>query len=329
MFAASKPRIVLLTLSSACILLCLLVVGCSDGGSDAANITPEGTEIPAATLPVRPPTEHELPIRVATTLPLFEEFAKAAGKENVEVISLIPPGADPHTYELTPEDIQKMAGIDFFFLNGGELDSHLEEVIEANRDEDAFVIPAYPNIRSPQGGGLTAEQAGDNPHLWLDPDLASIYAEIAADEFIIYDGIRNDFYTANFNDYREQALALQSELTMALSVIRPERRKIVTLHDAFDHFARRFDLSVAGFAVSAPADSLSDGEIQRLADLVRTENVAAVFTEYGYDAAPMEAVATRAGVPLCTLYSDILSAETSTYETMMRANAAELIRCLG
>jgi zinc/manganese transport system substrate-binding protein len=268
-----------------------------------------------------------LPIRVAVTLPLFVELAQLAGPGNAEVISLIPAGLDPHTYEFTEADIERMKGIDFFFLNGLGLDSRLQAAIEANRDETAYVIPFAPNIKSPQGNNLTAEQAGDNSHLWLDPSLAYVYTEIVADEFIIYDGIRRDFYTTSWTGVRDRMLAFQAELAAELEAIPAERRRLVTLHDSFAHFARRFEFTVAGQANEPPAP-INEVDIQRLVQLVSDQLVPAVFTEFGYDSSGMEEVARRAGVPLCTLYSDILGGDVSTYEDMMRANVRELVRCL-
>jgi ABC-type Zn uptake system ZnuABC Zn-binding protein ZnuA len=307
--------------------LCLIgVLACSDEPSEPAD--PSQTQvITAAPIPQRSPTELQLPIKVAVTLPLFVEFAQLAGPGNAEVISLIPAGLDPHTYEFTAADIERMEGIDLFFFNGLGLDSRLQGAIEANRDETAYVIPFAPNIKSPQGNNLTAEQAGDNSHLWLDPSLAYVYTEIVADEFIIYDGIRRDFYTTSWTAFRDRMLAFQAELTGELETIPAERRRLVTLHDSFAHFARRFDFTVAGHASDAPAQ-INETDIQRLAQLVRDQLVPAVFTEFGYDSSGMEEVARRAGVPLCTLYSDILVGDVSTYEEMMRANVRELVRCL-
>jgi ABC-type Zn uptake system ZnuABC Zn-binding protein ZnuA len=270
----------------------------------------------------------ELPARIAVTLPLFEEFARDAGLDNVEVISLIPLGADPHTYQFTQADIDKMRGIDFFFLNGLGLDSHLEEAIEANRDEGSYVIPFAPNIRSPQGGGLTAAQADDNAHLWLDPDLAYIYTEIVADELIIYDGINKGFYDANFAASRARILALQDEVQGIIDQLPPERRNLVTLHDSFAHFARRFGLTQAGYAAPLPSSPVSDAEIARLAQPVRDQGIPAVFNEFGYDPTTMQRVAAAAGAEVCTLYSDVIGGDVVTYADMMRANAREIVRCL-
>lgn len=306
-----------------------LAVAC---GSDSTGEEPQfppgdGSPTPTAfQLPERPPTELELPIRIAVTLPLFEEFAREAGGDNVEVISLIPAGADPHSYEFTEEDIQRMKGIDFFYLNGAGLDSRLQDIIEANRDEDAHVIPFAPNILSPRMDGHTAEQAGDNPHLWLDPSLAYVYVEIVDDELIIYDGIREAVYNEKFEQFKQRMLDLQQDLYAKLQAIPPERRKLVTLHNFLEHFARKFDLVVAGYAGEAPASPPTDA-VQHLSALVRDQGIPAVFAEYGYDNGLMSQVAVAAGVRMCTLYSEIFDGSLS-YEQVMRANADEIVRCL-
>jgi ABC-type Zn uptake system ZnuABC Zn-binding protein ZnuA len=270
----------------------------------------------------------DLPISVAVTMPFVQEFVRIIGGDNATVFSLVPAGADPHTYVATADDVARMKGVDFFFVNGLGLDESLRQVIEANQDEDAHVVPFAPNVSSPQGGGLTAEQARDNAHLWLDPLLALVYPEIIADEFDIYDGVRKEFYDANFRAYAQQLRDLVPEIQAQIQTIPAERRLLVTYHDSFAHFARRFGLQVAGFLVPAPGTIPGQPDIDRLAALVRERGVPAVFAEYGYDATAMSAVAAAAGVPLCTIYSDIQDESTSTYVAMMRANAAEIVRCL-
>ena len=311
-----------------CVVLSL-VSACSGDGSEEDSPSPEAplTATPFQ-LPERSPTEMDLPVRIAVTLPIFEGFAREAGGENVEVISLIPAGSDPHSYEFTPQDLEKMKRIDFFFLNGLGLDSRLQDVIEANRDEDAYVIPFAPNILSPSGGGLTAAEAHDDAHLWLDPALAYVYTEIVADELDIYDGIRKETYDANFTAFRDAMLSLQNDIFSRLQALSANRRKLVTFHDSFDHFARKFELEVAGYAVAKPGDAPTPDAVGRLVQIVGEQAIPAVFAEYGYDAGLMQQVATQAGVQLCTLYSDIVD-PALTYDEMMNANADEILRCLG
>lgn len=271
---------------------------------------------------------------VAVTLPLFQEFVREIGGENVEVLSLVPPGSNPHTYELTPEDVARIKEADFFFLNGLGLDDRFVEIIEENRSEEAKVIPFSPNIRSPRGAELgnpdiTAEQAGDNMHLWLDPALAKVYAEIVADTFIIYDSVNEGFYSSNFGAYADRVAELNREIAGKVGAIPADRRLLVTYHDSFEHLARAYALEVVGTVVADTAGVPADGDPAQLAQVVRDQRVPAVFAEYGFDDTVISQAASEAGVELCTLYSDILGDVDQSYADMMRANAEELSRCLG
>lgn len=298
--------------------------------TDSPGLAPSPTfETTPQPPPERHPTQLELPITVAVTLPLFEDFVRVAGGDHVTVFSLIPPGTDPHSYELTEADIARLEGVDFFFVNGLGLDSRLHSVIEANRDQDAFVIPFSPNIPSGDRPDVTAEEAGDNPHLWLDPRLAWVYPELVADEFVIYDSVNEEFYMGNFTAYRAQLLDLMEEIRVALEAVPEERRKLVTYHDSLAHYARRFGLEVAGFVVREPQDTPDDAHVADLVETIRAQGIPAVFAEFGYDKSVMDTIGREAGVPVCLLYTDILGEPVDTYIEMMRANTAEIVRCLG
>jgi ABC-type Zn uptake system ZnuABC Zn-binding protein ZnuA len=303
----------------------------SDESSDP---TPTSDPGGAFTVEPREPTELELPIRVAVTLPIFEDFVRIAGKENVEVFSLVPPGSDPHLYEETPGDINRVNEAQFFFYNRLGLDTALAEALEDEIGDEPYVVPFAPNVRSPRGDELgnseiTAEEAGDNPHLWLDPMLAYVYAEIVADEFVIYDGVRETFYNDNFAAFRDEMVGLRDEITAEIEKIPAANRRLVTYHDSFAHFARRFGLEVAGFAVPEPGAPADPAAVDSLVGAVQAQSIPAVFAEHGYDRAAIDAIASRAGVPVCTLYSDILPEGVDTYVEMMRRNVAEIVRCLG
>src|SRR3972149_1265878 len=94
-----------------------------------------------------------------------------------------PAGADPHTYEPTPSDIESIASAHIIFVTNTEpgVEGSILDVIQANKGKDAKVVPFMPNVPSPRADELgdpeiTAAEAGDNPHLWLGPVLGLDYA---------------------------------------------------------------------------------------------------------------------------------------------------------
>lgn len=289
--------------------------------SGADDVTP--SPIPRAT------TSLDLPARIAVTLPVFEDFVRQAGGDHAEVFSLVPVGVDPGTHQLGGEDIERLKGVKFFYANGLGLDDHILRSIEENRDERAYVIQFGPNVRSPTLRDVYADEAGDEPHLWLDPDLAAVYVAIVADEFVIYDEANRSFYEDRFRASRERLTSFADELSSQLSAIPEERRMLVAGSEALTHFARRFSFDLFGLpAVDGAANGVAEA-VQRLTRVVQENDVPAVFAEHGHDNSTIQAVAEQTGAEICTLHTDIAADDMPDYESIMRANVAEVIRCLG
>lgn len=326
-----RLRIPFLLALAAC--AALLLASCGGGGSAKDELTPSPVARNTPPPLIGGPTQSELPMKVVVTLSLFEDFVREIGGDNVEVSSLLPAGADPHTYEPSADDLATVADADFVFLNGGGLDDHLRPLIEANAGEDTKIVPFAPNIASPGGGMVggrakTAVEAGDNPHLYLDPRTARVYPELVFDEFNIYDGINEQFYRGNYQAYAQRVSDLDAEILADVQTIPAANRMLLTYHDSFIHFANRYGLQVSAFAFAADGrDQARDAA--GLEQVVGDNALPAVFAEYGFETGLMQEVATAAGVDLCTLQSDVLDPAVSTYFDMMRQNVDEIVRCLG
>lgn len=284
------------------------------------------------------PTSPSLPMQVGTTLPIFADFVRQVGGDNVDVFSILPYGADPHTYEPTPSDIRRIAEADIIFVNDLQpgLEGSILDVIESNKGKDTTVIPFMASVISPRAQGLgdpeiTAAEAGDNPHLWLDPSLARAYADVIAEALASEDAANADLYSDNLSRYGQQIAELDDDITAAVQKIPPNNRKLVTPHDAFRHLAQRYGLDIVGFVVPGPAQDPSPRDIADLTRAIEEQSVPAVFTEpqIGADSRLLERIAADAGVQVCSLYSDALTDNVPTYIDMMHANADQLHRCLG
>lgn len=313
------------------VIVCAFLVACGDDPEQTDTESPtadpsSSTLVP--TLTARAQTSLELPVRIAVTLPVFEDFVRMAGGDHADVFSLVPEGVDPQTYELTRQDIARLQGVKLFYLNGLGLDEHLQAVIEANRDERSYVIPFAPNVRSPTVQGVYADEAQDEAHLWLDPDVAAIYVAIIADEFVIYDEVNLDLYDERFREARSALKDFALELAEELQPLSNDRRKLVAYSDAVTHLARRFDMELVATASGGGDNETPDETVQRLIQVVEDEAVPAVFAEYGHDDSIMQSVASETGAELCVLYTDIADESPVEYEELMRANVAELMRCL-
>jgi manganese/iron transport system substrate-binding protein len=263
-------------------------------------------------------------VKVVATLDLFADFARQVGGDRADVSTLIPAGADPHTYEPTPSRVAKLAKADLVIVNGLGLEAALEDVIEENTPSST------PIIELSQGLSVINDDHHDgNPHLWLDVQNAIAYVERIRDALVQIDPAGTEAYRANADSYLAELRTLDEEVTADIDSIPSDRRKLVTFHDAFPYLAQRYGLEVIGVVVASPGKEPSAKDVANLVDAIAAEEVPAVFKEPQFNARILELAADDAGAEVCTLYSGTLDKKVDTYVKLMRFNAKELVRCLG
>jgi ABC-type Zn uptake system ZnuABC Zn-binding protein ZnuA len=282
-------------------------------------------------------------LNVVTTHALFADFAREIGGDRVAATSLVPTRADPHTWEPSPGDIQRAAEADLAFANGLDLDASAIAVIEPNLSSSARLVVLGEEAEKagaavaalPEGfeeeGAPAGEKPGDDPHMWMDPANAAIYAGVIRDAFVQADPDGKSSYDRNYDSYISEIEDVKSYLVDNLNKIAAENRKLVTTHDAFGYFARTFGLRIVAFVAPNPGQETSPADIAKLSRAMKDEGVPAVFVEPQIHAEGeiLRQAGEDAGVQVCTLYSDSLDDRITTYIKLMRFNADELARCLG
>src|SRR4029453_17242043 len=134
-------------------------------------------------------------------------------------------------------------------------------------------------------------------------------------------------YAANARTYIGELRRLEQGIRACIGALPPDRRKLVTDHDAFGYFARRYGVEGVGAVIPAITTQTqpSAGELAELADVVRREHVHAIFPESSVNNRLAEAIARETGASAdYTLYGDTLGPEGSrgeTYLGMEEANA--------
>jgi ABC-type Zn uptake system ZnuABC Zn-binding protein ZnuA len=282
------------------------------------------------------------PVRVGTSISVFADMIRQVGGDRVTVVSLIPPGADAHTFQPAPKDVKQFSDVRAMFINGAHLEESLESVIENNLPAQAKLVelsagltpidfdqePVGAAPSKPEEGGAEEHEEGGNPHFWLDVSNAKLYVAKIRDTLIEVDGEGRAAYTANADRYTKELDTLDADLKAKIGAIPASQRKLVTFHDAFPYFARAYGLDLVGFAVRAPGREPSAQEIKELGDTLRQQKVKAVFREPQLNAKLLERAAKDAGVKVEVLYSDALTKDITSYIDMMRRNADNIVKGL-
>jgi manganese/iron transport system substrate-binding protein len=258
-------------------------------------------------------------VRVVVSLGLFADFARQVGGDRADVSTLIPAGADPHTYNPPPGRVVRLTEADVVVMNGLGLESPVEDTLKENIPSSATLIELAEGLPVIDG----------NPHLWLDVRNAIAYVERIRDALVEIDPAGTEAYRANADSYLAELRTLDAEVAAAIDSIPSDRRKLVTFHDAFSYLAQRYGLELTGVVVASPGKEPSAKDVANLVNAIAAEDVPAVFKEPQFNARILELAADDAGVEVCTLYSGTLDKKVNTYVKLMRFNASEMARCLG
>jgi zinc/manganese transport system substrate-binding protein len=258
--------------------------------------------------------DDDTPIVVATTSIWADIVDRIDCADQFIVETLIPTGGDAHSFEPSVRDRRQLGDATVVVANGGGLEAQLEDTLDAVAGDGVTVLSIIDEV-----------DAGEDPHLWFDPTVVADAAAVIASELVAA-GADADTTEQCLDEYLTELEELDTELTDILSVVPPERRQLVTNHDALGRFADRYDLEILGSVIpgSSTLAEASPAELEQLADAIDAEGVPAIFAEALESTDEATTLADRLGVDVITLYTDSLGEEGSgaeTYPDLMRFNA--------
>ena len=265
-------------------------------------------------------------INVAASLTILADFARNVGGDRVDVVSLVGPNGDAHSYVPSPADAKKLADAKLIILDGLGLEGSTARFMRAAA-KDAKVVTA--------SDGITPLRLGtqSDPHAWQSVANAKTYVANIRDALIAADPAGKSVFEANAADYLRRLDALEAEVKAAIASIPPNRRKLVTTHNAFGYFGTAYGVDfIAPHGVSTEAEP-SARDVARIIAQIRAQKIPAVFLENVTDPRLLERIAQESGARIGgTLYSDALTdanGPAPTYIDMMRHNVKELVTALG
>lgn len=275
-------------------------------------------------------------IQVVTTFSILEDFVREIGGERVVVQSLVPIGADPHSWEATPKEIRLVAQADLLVANGGGFDAWLIPLAKnaaSVRTPLIFALEGEPMIHEhdhdhDHDHDYGHEHEGDE-HLWLSIPHAISYVQRITEALIEVSPADASYFTARLAVYKGKLEELDREIQEQFSRIPVENRVLVSYHNAFSHFAERYGFRVAHL-VENPEAEPSPRDLSRVVQLLKQQKNPVVFTEpqisvgYRY----MQTLAKEVQGTVLTLYSDSLSSDVQSYIDLMQYNAKTIVEAL-
>ena len=304
-------------------LLGLLLAACGGAQTEPTTVEESATE--------------GVSIKVLASTTFLADIAQNVAGDRAKVESLLPFGADPHSYQAAPTDVAKIAESNVLILNGVEYEHFIEPLLE-NAGGERMVIEAATGIEPHQmeehaeGEEGHDHEAGD-PHMWLDPNLVITYVENIRDGLSEADPEGAETYKANADAYIAQLQELDAFIKEQVDSVPAERRLLVTNHEAMGYFAERYGFEVVDTIIPSLSTeaSTSAQEIAAAIEAIKASGAPAIFLGEVENTDLAEQIASETGVKVVdSLYLETLTdgAPAATYIDMMKYNATQIVEGL-
>jgi zinc transport system substrate-binding protein len=264
------------------------------------------------------------PLVVATIYPLWE-FSRQVAGDRAEVVSLVPPGVEPHDWEPSPRDVTQVQRATVFVHTGTTLDAWAQKLLVDPKSRST-VVDAGRGLSVLTRGGAT------DPHVWLDPALARAQVQVIAAGLGQADPAGRPIYDENAKRFNARLEALDRAFAAGLDDC--ARREIVTSHAAFAYLARRYRLVQVPLMGLAPEAEPSPADVAAIVKTARDLKVTHIFFEPLISPRLAETLSREIGAtPLPLNPVEGITKEQAAagqgYLELMQANLASLRTALG
>ena len=237
-------------------------------------------------------------LNVVTTVAPITSIVENVAGDRIKITGIIPEGTNSHTFEPIPSDSKLLSSADLVIINGLDLETPTLKLAQANLKQGAS-IHSLGDKTIKEGEyifdfSFTKAEGHPNPHLWLNPEYATRYATLVRDELIRVDPKNKDVYEKNAAQFLKKLETLDQAIKDASASIPSNNRRLLTYHDSWPYFARRYGFQVIGAVQPSDFAEPSPKEVVRLIEQIRREKVPAVFGSEVFPSPVLEQIAKEA-----------------------------------
>ena len=285
--------------------LSLVLIACSGGSSEAGCPEIDGREL-----------------NVVATTPMIGEFVRQVGGDSINLTVLMPPEADPHTYEPAPQDAGKIADADLVFYTGLMYEpAPLIELLEnsvcgsealAEVGESVFPIEfkegGHDEHHGEKGHDDHDEEGHDDhhghnhgaydPHFWFDPNRVAYAAEFIESKLVEFDPSNSAAYEAAGEAYADELKGLTSQVSELISSIPSQNRQLITTHESLGYLEAKFGLEVLSTIIPDldSSNEISPSQLVDVIDVIEDNNVKVIFIEAEAPSVYAETIVAETGI---------------------------------
>ena len=279
----------------------------------------------------------EKPIRITATTTMVADLARSVGGERVTVDTLMGPGVDPHLYKAAAPDVTKLQRADVILYSGLLLEGKMQDIFtnlaKSKRRVHAVTdsIPRDRLLAPPQFEGHY------DPHVWFDVPLWKLSVDAVLKALTEADPAGKESYERRANETRKRMDALHEWASRKAAELPPDRRILVTSHDAYNYFGRAYGFQVVGLQGISTVSEAGLADVAKLSDFIREKGIKAVFVESSVPHDTIERISNDTGAKIGgELFSDAMGTpgqiengyDLGTYEGMIKHNLTTIVEAL-
>jgi len=270
---------------------------------------------------------------VVVTYSILGAIVRDVVGNSAEVTVLMPNGSDPHEWQPSAKDIEKLQHADLVVTNGLGLEAGLVDVLKQAQDDHVNIFVATDHItprRVGEGEGADPtdeDQAigAKDPHIWTDPSVMAEVVKALGEKFSSI----NIEVSEQAAKVSEDLLTLDHNLEKLMSSLDPAQRLLITGHESLGYFARRYDFTLIGAIIPhlSSKSEASAADMTSLIEKIKTSQVRVIFTELGTSGDVAHSLAKDAGVKVVEVSTHVLP-DDGSYATFMTNLASTIVTAL-
>ena len=228
-------------------------------------------------------------LNVVVTTSMLTDLVKNIGGDLIDVQGLMGAGVDPHLYKASEGDVSKLFNADVIFYNGLHLEGKLVAVFEKMEAQKTTV--ALGEFLAKEGLiGSDYFASNYDPHVWFNIQYFKEFSDKVTSVLSEKDPKNASSYTVNNLAFQQELDLLHTAVVNTIATLAPEKRILVTAHDAFNYFGKAYGFKVVGLQGLSTATEAGVQDVQKLSEYIIANKVKAIFIESSVPRRTIEAL---------------------------------------
>lgn len=271
------------------------------------------------------------PLKIVTSFTILQNWVQEIGGDLCIVDTIVGPDEDPHIFDPTPGDSEKIVTADLVFMMGLGLEGWMPRLLTDKQSQKRlYIVSDGIQARRMPSAGRGGQNLITDPHIWTDPHMVKKVVTKIGLALVAADPIHKNKYNKRITDYVKKLDALDVWIKKQINTLTPSQRIVVTAHDAFGYFGDRYGVRFLSPQGLSTESEPSARELAGILKEMRQLGLKSLFLENMTNPKLVSQIAEELGIKtMGTLYADALSPQSGpapTYERFMVHNVNELVK---